>query len=176
MEEVKSEKVIQIRHLPENVKLVEKLEPLIQPVTDQVKDYESAKTMLESLDKETIIDAIFVDTDAGHIFFMEVPLMKGKILETVSGILEKDTANTVYEATSIFNSRQELIKVRVDMIQAIGKAFDTTEPEAIVLSDQGRDGRNPSVVLLREMPTAQLFDVLKAVSTPKVAESLIKGV
>lgn len=77
-----------------------------------------------------------------------------KIIEVVMGA-DESSVTTLFEASPIFFSRKELAEARKDIITEIGVATMSL-PSLIAVKDEGR-GRD---VILREMSTAQLIDIL----------------
>jgi hypothetical protein len=77
-----------------------------------------------------------------------------KVIEVVMGA-EESSVTTLFETSPIFFSRSELADARKDIMLEIGVATASL-PSMIAIKDEGR-GRD---VVLREMSTAQLIDIL----------------
>ena len=94
------------------------------------------------------------DNEGGQVCLFGHENFPGKVIEYVAG--EKDDSITsLYSATSIFDSRSNLMALRKDLISEI-KAATMTINDSFTLFDGGRERH----VKLKEMGTAQLIDTV----------------
>lgn len=94
------------------------------------------------------------DNEAGNICLFGHDQFPRKVLEYVAGSKE-DSVTTLYEATSVFDSKFDLVRIRKDLIREI-KAMTMTVNNSFALYDEGRERH----VKLKEMGTAQLIDTI----------------
>ena len=94
------------------------------------------------------------DNEAGNVCLFGHDRYPRKVIEYVAGSKE-DSVTTLYEATSIFDSKTDLMRIRKDLIREI-KAMTMTVNNSFALYDEGRERH----VKLKEMGTAQLIDTV----------------
>jgi len=92
--------------------------------------------------------------EGGHVCLFGHHAFPGKVIEYVAGSKE-DSITSLYVATSIFDSRWNLMLLRIDLIREI-KAATMTVNDSFALFDGGRERH----VRLKEMGTAQLIDTV----------------
>jgi len=94
------------------------------------------------------------DNEVGNICLYRNDAHPGKVLEYAQGS-QDDSVTTLYEDNGLFQSRQQLWDMRRDLMSEIGRVL-LAIPSTVVVYDAGRERE----VFLRELGTAQLFDVL----------------
>lgn len=135
-------------------------------MTDVIKKY----GMLTTLNDEVVTDELlkqFIelpepvhhdiwirDAYVGNVGVYMNDRHPDKLIEVVMGA-DESSVTTLFARNPIFYSRTELADARKDIINEIG-AVTQTLPSVIGVHDVGR-GRD---VMLREMSTAQLLDIL----------------
>lgn len=94
------------------------------------------------------------EADVGSFCLYENDMHPNKVLEYVQGSAD-DSVTTLYEPNSILQSRAALIDARRELIAEIGRVL-LALPSTVAVYDSGRERQ----VMLRELGTAQLYDVL----------------
>lgn len=94
------------------------------------------------------------ENDVGSLCLYENEMFPNKVLEYVQGSAD-DSVTTLYGPNPIFNSRQALIEARQELIAEIGRSL-LALPSTVAVYDSGRERQ----VMLKELGTAQLYDVL----------------
>ena len=94
------------------------------------------------------------DQEGGQVCIFGHEAYPGKVIEYVAGEKE-DSITSLYQATSVFDSRSNLMALRKDLIREI-KAATMTVNDSFALFDGGRERH----VKLKEMGTAQLVDTV----------------
>ncbi|WP_323016377.1 hypothetical protein [Castellaniella sp.] len=125
----------------------------IRPVANE----KLTNDMLTSLLKipESVQAGFWVrDKEGGHVCIFGAQGFPDHVIEYVAGG-QDDSITTLYRATDIFDSRTNLMKLRVDLIREI-KAATMTVNDSFTLYDEGRERH----VRLKEMGTAQLVDTV----------------
>lgn len=104
----------------------------------------------------TKISAIVQPESIGTItIFSDQERHPGKIVEVVSSLDGEDACMTLYAENPIFGELTKLAELRKEVIYALGSRF-TALPGLTTVMDEARGKK----VLLREMGTAQLLDLL----------------
>ena len=102
------------------------------------------------------ISAIVQPESIGTIaVFSDQERHPGKIVEVVSSLDGEDACMTLYMENPIFGELTKLAELRKEVICAIGSRF-VSLPGLMTVMDEARGKK----VLLREMGTAQLLDLL----------------
>ena len=153
----------------QNNKILEKYRALIKPVENQTEQIKQGSMMFQSLGEEELKDDIVMDWNSGNFFCKRIPLSNDLFFESVTGILEKDSINCVYEASSIWESKQSIINARVELMKAIANCIGAEDYHGVVITDPNRN-REKQAVMLKEMATAQLFDFLEIILNPRISE------
>lgn len=143
-----------------NSNLLIRADRAIQPVND-VAAVEALWTVLVQIPDENQNDLWVRSREGGHVCLFSHNSYPGKVLEYVAGGKD-DSITSLYRATSIFGSRADLMKLRIDLIREL-KAMTMTVNDSLTLYDSGRERH----VRLKEMGTAQLIDTIRKFSSTR---------
>lgn len=94
------------------------------------------------------------DQKVGNVCLYRDSRFPGKLVEYVQGSKD-DSVTTLLEDNGLFQSRKQVVDMREDLIMEIAKLLMAL-PGTVLVMDEGRERK----VFLRELGTAQLFDVL----------------
>lgn len=122
-----------------------------------INDEEITDAMLErftNLPAERHQDMWIRDALVGDVGIFVDDRYPNKVIEVVMGA-DESSVTTLFQTSPIFFSRKELADARKDIMTEIG-VVTMSLPSSIAVQDVGR-GRD---VVLREMSTAQLIDIL----------------
>lgn len=125
----------------------------LQPINDIATTDAMLRKLVEiSNDRQ---DGFWIrDASVGNVCLYADLAHHGKMLEYTQGS-QDDSVTTLYEDNGLFETRQQVLDMRKDLIDEIGRVL-LALPSTVVVRDGGRERE----VFLRECGTAQLFDIL----------------
>lgn len=134
----------------------------INPVNDVQKTDAMLRVLVE-IPNERQEDMWIRDGNYGNICLYRDDRFPGFVLEYAQGT-QDDSVTTLYTDNGLFKTRQQVLDTRKEIIDEIGRLL-LALPQTVVVYDAGRERDS----FLRELGTAQLYDVLAHFSSKDVA-------
>lgn len=129
----------------------------LKPIND-IATTDAMLRVLVEIPNERQEDMWLRDNRAGQVCIYRDPRFPGKVLEYAMGSKD-DSVTTLYEDVGLYQTRQQVLDMRKEIIEEIGRIC-LSLPDMVTVFDSGRERE----VFLRECGTVQLFDLLAAMS------------
>lgn len=127
-----------------------------RPVSNDAMAMKIGQELVDQ-DERDFKEAAIEDVGAGRCVFYKSDAHPEFVCELIGGTISADSVVTLYETDGIFSSRSAYIAARIELIKEVAAVFGNRDNfHNCAIKDNSRN----RMVLLSELGTAQLIDIL----------------